>query len=74
MLTHPPKAAEKGARRWWRTLKEVDQMQTCMVPAGADGPVDENFRKFTARLQVQSHTLRNKGNKKQNKTILRKLS
>ena len=56
------------------TLKEVDQMQTCMVPAGADGPVDENFRKFTARLQVQSHTLRNKGNKKQNKTILRKLS
>lgn len=49
-------------------------MQTCMVPAGADGPVDENFRKFTARLQVQSHTLRNKENKKQNKTILRKLS
>ena len=51
-------------------------MQTCMVPAGADGPVDENFRKFTARLQVQSHSLRNKENKqrkKQNKTTLRKL-
>lgn len=34
-----------------------------MVPAGADGPVDENFRQFTARLEVQSHLLRKKKQK-----------
>ena len=35
-------------------------MQTCVEPAGADGPVDENFRQFTARLQVQSQLIENK--------------
>lgn len=29
-------------------------MQTCIVPAGTDGPVDESFRSFTARLSVLS--------------------
>lgn len=35
------------------TLNEVNQMQTCIVSPGADGPVDENFRQFTARVYAQ---------------------